>query len=250
MTFESLPLVVFSASLGWLILSAPQGGMSELLAPCWEWSTIKWRLCNRGRFLTTGEPLPPVVFSAFPGWLILSAPWDGMPELLAPCWEESTYKWKLYIWEFLHMASAITLLSSCSIIIPWELGNKSHHRQSPMWVEGINTMEYCLVPWRDRLWHCYHHLSVMQPSAQYLTPWLRWTVALFTVRGRYPPPRRGCQGLDFGGEERIEKDHLVFKLWSCLVYSTLPTFGVSSFFFKFFCWGLSGKLNEYDIQHL
>jgi hypothetical protein len=77
-TGEHLPLVVFSATPCWLILSAPQGGIPELLAPCWEGSTQRWRLCIRensfGRFLTTDEPLPPVVFSASPGWLILSAP--------------------------------------------------------------------------------------------------------------------------------------------------------------------------------
>jgi hypothetical protein len=70
-----------------------------------------------GTFLTTGEPPPPVVFSASLGWLILSAPWGGMPELLAPCWEKSSYRWRLYIWELLYMASAITFLYLCSIIV-------------------------------------------------------------------------------------------------------------------------------------
>jgi hypothetical protein len=40
---------------------------------------------SKGRFLTTGEPLSTVVFSASPGWLILSAARGGMPELLVPC---------------------------------------------------------------------------------------------------------------------------------------------------------------------
>jgi hypothetical protein len=52
---------------------------------------------SKVRFLTTGEPLPPVVFSASMSWLILSAPWGGIPELLAPCWEESTYRWRLCV---------------------------------------------------------------------------------------------------------------------------------------------------------
>jgi hypothetical protein len=39
----------------------------------------------------------------------------------------------------------------------------------------------------------------MQPSARCLTPWLRWTTALFAALGRYRPPRRGRVGLDFEG---------------------------------------------------
>jgi len=73
-----------------------------------------------------------------------------------------------------------------------------HHQQSPMRVEGIHTTGCCPVPRRDRLRHCYHHLSAMQSSARCLTPWLQWTIALFAVSGRYLSPRRGRLGLDFG----------------------------------------------------
>jgi hypothetical protein len=38
----------------------------------------------------------------------------------------------------------------------------------------------------------------MQPSARRLTPWLRWTRALFAVLGRYPLSRRGRLGLGLG----------------------------------------------------
>jgi hypothetical protein len=62
----------------------------------------------------------------------------------------------------------------------------SHHQHSPMRVEDKHTTGRCPVPRRDHLRHCYHHLSAMQPSAQCLTPWLRWTRALFAVLGRYP----------------------------------------------------------------
>jgi hypothetical protein len=143
----------------WLILSVPWGGVPELLAPCWQKSTFKWRLrigehvcvastaqelhiedhlrpqvsCNyqlpivvcqnyflpirrfaaatnphggisemlapkdvttiesEGRFLTSGEYPPPVVFTASPDWLILSAPRGGMPDLLAP--SSNVYLW-------------------------------------------------------------------------------------------------------------------------------------------------------------
>jgi hypothetical protein len=37
------------------------------------------------------------------------------------------------------MSSAISLLISCSIFVPREPGNKSHHPQSPIWVEGSDT---------------------------------------------------------------------------------------------------------------
>jgi hypothetical protein len=93
------------SSTGLLEPLAPCGGMPELLAPR-EVTSIG----SKCRFLTTGEYLPPVVFSASPGWLILSAPRGGMLELLAPCWEESTLRWRLRVREFLYMASAISLL--------------------------------------------------------------------------------------------------------------------------------------------
>jgi hypothetical protein len=44
--------------------------------------------------------------------------------------------------------------------------------------------------WHNRLRHCYHNLSAMQPSTRCLTPSLRWTTALFAVLGRYRPPMR------------------------------------------------------------
>jgi hypothetical protein len=48
--------------------------MPELLAP--------WKMTLMGRFLSPGESLPTVDFSAAPGWLELPAPWVGLPELL------------------------------------------------------------------------------------------------------------------------------------------------------------------------
>jgi hypothetical protein len=48
---------------------APCGGMSDPLAPR-EMTSIN----SKGRFLTISVPLPPLVFSASLGWLILSTP--------------------------------------------------------------------------------------------------------------------------------------------------------------------------------
>jgi hypothetical protein len=62
----------------------------------------------------------------------------------------------------------------------------SHDQQSTLWVEGIHNEVCCPKPQRDRLPHCCHHLSAMQPSARCLTPWLRWIRALFVVLGRCP----------------------------------------------------------------
>jgi hypothetical protein len=78
-------------------------------------------------------------------------------------------------------------------------GIKQSPPAEPHEVEGIHMTGCCPVPRRDRLRHCYHYLSAMQPSARCLTPWLQWTRALFAVLGRYHPPRRGYLGLDFGG---------------------------------------------------
>jgi hypothetical protein len=66
----------------------------------------------------------------------------------------------------------------------------SRHPQSPVRVEGMLTTGCCPVSLRDRLRHCYHHLSAMQPSARCLTPWLRWTRGLFAVLGCYPSATR------------------------------------------------------------
>jgi hypothetical protein len=44
----------------------------------------------------------------------------------------------------------------------------SHHTQSATQMEGIHMMGCCPVSRRDYLLQCYHHLSAMQLSAQYL----------------------------------------------------------------------------------
>jgi hypothetical protein len=62
------------------------------------------------------------------------------------------------------------------------------------------TMWCCAVLRRDRLRHCCHHLSAIQPSQRCLTPWLRQTRALFAVLGHPPPPAKGAPRFGFGGE--------------------------------------------------
>jgi hypothetical protein len=80
----------------------PCCGMPQLLAPSplhrYATAIISLWWCARpagsqegdlyeyqGKFHTTGESLLPAIFSTSLGWLILSAPSGGMPELLAPC---------------------------------------------------------------------------------------------------------------------------------------------------------------------
>jgi hypothetical protein len=58
-TGETLPSIVFSASLHWLMFSAPQLGISELPAPCWEWSTFKWRPFQRTTLVVFSELVSP-----------------------------------------------------------------------------------------------------------------------------------------------------------------------------------------------
>jgi hypothetical protein len=83
-------------------------------------------------------------------------------------------------------------------IIPTRTGElNSNHPQSPVRVESIHMMGFCLMPRRNRLRHCYHRLSAVQPS---FTSWLLWTRALFAILACYPTPRRGRRGLDFGGD--------------------------------------------------
>jgi hypothetical protein len=73
-------------------------------------------------------------------------------------------------------------------------GKYSRHLQCPVWVEDINTSGCCLVSWGDCQWHCYHHLSAMQPLVWCLTPWLGWTIAPVSHLWALPPsPQQGCQ---------------------------------------------------------
>jgi hypothetical protein len=104
-----------------------------------------------------------------------------------------TITWKASITGFLLMALAT--FYSCRFLVvhisPTRTGElNSRHPQSPMRVEGIHTSWCCLVPRRDRLWQCSHHLSAMQTSTQCLTPWLRWIRAMYAVLGCPPPTTR------------------------------------------------------------
>jgi len=49
--------------------------------------------------------------------------------------------------------------------------------RSPTRMEGLHRRGCGPVPQGDRWRHWYHYLSAMQPSAQYLPPWLGWTRA-------------------------------------------------------------------------
>jgi hypothetical protein len=109
---------------------APSGGMPDTLA--------SKEINTKGRFLTTGVPLPPVVSPAFPSWLILSAPWGVL--------RRDNLQIRLNTWVLLYMNSTITLLFSCSMIVPWEPGYNGHHLQSPMQVECINIIGCCPMP--------------------------------------------------------------------------------------------------------
>jgi hypothetical protein len=57
--------------------------MPELLAP--------WKETLMGRILTAGYLLLPFDFSAAPGLLELPAFWVGLPQLMAPYLERSTF---------------------------------------------------------------------------------------------------------------------------------------------------------------
>jgi hypothetical protein len=150
-TGKHLHPVISSTSSGWLIMSAPQDGVLELLFTCWEGSAFKRKLCIREPLWWVSQnwwaPASSCLISSLCR-LILSAIWGDMQELLAVCWDESTYRWRLNIWVLLFIASVIILLFSYSIII-LHSGNKIHHLHRPVQVEDINMMGCCPVPWRD-----------------------------------------------------------------------------------------------------
>ena len=55
------------------------------------------------------------------------------------------------------------------------------------WTEGLHTMGCSMVPQGDRLQHCIHCPSTMQPSTRYLPPWLGYARAPFVNVCRYNP---------------------------------------------------------------
>jgi hypothetical protein len=77
---------------------------------------------SKCRFLTTGEPLPQVVFSVSPDWLILSAPQGNMQERLAFWCKRQTFKWRLYqstLVGFSQLVSPCLQFSSQFLRIGW-----------------------------------------------------------------------------------------------------------------------------------
>jgi hypothetical protein len=153
---------------------------------------------SKCRFLTVGEPLPPLSSHLPPGWLILSPARGGIPELLAPCWEGSTFRWRLCERTPLYGFCHFSLISRVPFSFDENWGTKvTTHRAPYGWKALI---------WRGAAW-CPEGIindtaiitpSVMQPSAWYLTPWLRWTRALFAVQRHYSPPWWRHQVLAFG----------------------------------------------------
>lgn len=106
-----------------LELPGPSGGVPELLAP----NSRVWHLGRECFSLV--ESLLLVIFSTSPSWMSASC---DMPELMAPFWEGSIYRWKNCIWKLLCMGPTITVLIVRSIISSQEPGNKSNHLQGPV----------------------------------------------------------------------------------------------------------------------
>jgi hypothetical protein len=76
---------------------------------------------------------------SFPGWLILSVPRGGMPELLAPCWEKSTFKWRLYVTGLLFVASdTFSFISRVSLV--------SHGKRGTVVFSAFRVGWYCQFP--------------------------------------------------------------------------------------------------------
>jgi hypothetical protein len=132
-----------------------------------------------------------------------------MPELLAPCWEGSTFRWKLCFRELLYMASAISLLLLCSIFVPQEPENKGHltepHTGGRYWYDGVlpgalkGSVVTLLSPPQclTALGMIPHILALVDQSP------------VCHPKMLLPPPWRGHQGLDFG-EVSIGYFHSLF----------------------------------------
>jgi hypothetical protein len=131
---------------------------------------------DKCRFLTTGEYLPLVVF----------------------CREGSTFRWRFCVRELLYMASAISLLLSCSIFVSREMGNKCHHPQSPY--GGKALMREWVLPDAPK-----GSLTTLlsPPKCHAAFGTIRHTLASLDqspIRrpNIYPLPRQGHHGLNFG----------------------------------------------------
>jgi hypothetical protein len=149
-------------------------GVDAQCDPCT--ATIFWLLCVRVSFIAPVVPyLWKVQYLTQRNFILVS-------------WVHKNFYLSDEIWNQLKPSSFFPSRFLVVHISPTRTGElNSHLQQSPMSVKGLYTTGCCPVPWRGRLWHCYLHLSAMEPLARCLTPWLRWTRSLFAVLGHYPP---------------------------------------------------------------
>jgi hypothetical protein len=79
----------------------------------------------------------------------------------------------IYIWILLGTHPILHISKIKFKELSHEMGKKyGYHTQNPTRTEGLYTIEWGLVPQEDRLRYCYYYVSVIQPLARYLPPWL------------------------------------------------------------------------------
>jgi hypothetical protein len=154
---------------------------------------------SSGRFFTASQPLPTVVLSASPGWLIMSTPWGGVPRLLAPAEKNQITDWD-YIKQRAHSHGFCNYsLFASSIIVYENWGRNSppahphtseRHRQNAM-LPGAPKGSFITL--LSQL-QCHAALDMI-PST---------LVSVDQSPVCCPDTLStlwwGCQGLDFGGE--------------------------------------------------
>lgn len=120
--------------------------------------------------------------------------WSSLPALLAPCW---ALLFRGVETKSLHLKGLS--LFAFSICIHIYSGNNSYHLQSPLQVEGLNTIGCLLVPWGDHSWHCHHHSFAMQPLVFHASPCIPRTINpvshLYTLSAAWMPEVGFFEGL-------------------------------------------------------
>jgi hypothetical protein len=184
-----------------LILSATQGGMPELLAPCWEWSAFKWRLCNRELWQVSHNWWAPAssCLLSFPrladtvsslGWYARTAGslLRRINLQMDDSISESSFVWLPPLLFYSHIPLSFhenqgTKVTTRRAPCKWKALIQRDVAQCPKGIvndTAIANSEPC-SPQHDT-----SHLGFGEPEP-------------FTIRGRYPLLRWGHQGLDFGG---------------------------------------------------
>jgi hypothetical protein len=187
------------------VTSVSMNGVGAQGDPCI--ATILWSIVRPHLLYSASSPAPLTKYSILHNRISSVSLGSSLPKRQNVNWAEATHKgcfrwyvapptnravnWTAYIIGLLYMAFALFFCAFLMVhISPTRTGDlNSHHQQCCPGDDGI-VCDTAIT-------------TAMQPSARCLTPWLRWTTALFAILRRYPPPWRGRLGLDIGEVHQI-----------------------------------------------